>query len=159
MKGNLVELVHDPLGLELVMTGKIRGETVRFDDWEQREVGSIAALKYNFQFRILPSRRRPATGTHCASAWSYSRRNNWTARIERRQMSDLTNEKRRLDLDAGLLSLRNKCDHCLPGRRSDHVSLARLFKAGTIRASIPVAERRLSLPIGINRRSATEMTM
>ena len=51
MKGNLVELVHDPLGLELVQTGKIRGETVRFDDWEQREVGSIAALKDNFSIQ------------------------------------------------------------------------------------------------------------
>jgi hypothetical protein len=48
LKGNLVELVHDPLGLELVMTGKIRGATVRFEDWEQREVGSIAALKAKF---------------------------------------------------------------------------------------------------------------
>jgi hypothetical protein len=48
VKGNLVELVHDPLGLELVLTGKIRGETVHFDDWEQREVGSIAALKSTF---------------------------------------------------------------------------------------------------------------
>ena len=48
LKGNLVELVHDPLGLELVTTGKIRGETVRFEDWDQREVGSIAALKSTF---------------------------------------------------------------------------------------------------------------
>jgi hypothetical protein len=48
LKGNLVELVHDPLGLELVMTGKIRGETVRVDHWDQREVGSIAALKSTF---------------------------------------------------------------------------------------------------------------
>src|SRR4030095_14825181 len=48
LKGNLVELVHDPLGLELVMTGKIRGETVRFEDWEQREVGSISSLKSTF---------------------------------------------------------------------------------------------------------------
>ena len=48
LKGNLVELVHDPLGLELVMTGKIRGETVRFEDWEQREVGSVASLKSLF---------------------------------------------------------------------------------------------------------------
>lgn len=48
LKGNLVELVHDPLGLELVMTGKIRGETVRFEDWEQREVGSVASLKSTF---------------------------------------------------------------------------------------------------------------
>jgi hypothetical protein len=48
LKGNLVELVHDPLGLELVMTGKIRGETVRFEDWEQREVSSVEALKGKF---------------------------------------------------------------------------------------------------------------
>ncbi|MGH9839699.1 MAG: hypothetical protein ACREEM_13035, partial [Blastocatellia bacterium] len=48
LKGNLVELAHDPLGLELVLTGKIRGETVRFDDWEQREVGSIEGLKQKF---------------------------------------------------------------------------------------------------------------
>jgi len=57
LKGNLVELVHDPLGLELVMTGKIRGETVRFEDWEQREVGSIAALKSSFALQdfIFPA--------------------------------------------------------------------------------------------------------
>jgi hypothetical protein len=48
LKGNLVELVHDPLGLELVLTGKIRGETVRFEDWEQLEVGSVEKLKQNF---------------------------------------------------------------------------------------------------------------
>lgn len=48
LKGNLVELVHDPLGLELVLTGKIRGETVRFEDWEQREVGSVDGLKEKF---------------------------------------------------------------------------------------------------------------
>jgi hypothetical protein len=48
LKGNLVELAHDPLGLELVLTGKIRGETVRFDDWEQREVGSVEGLKEKF---------------------------------------------------------------------------------------------------------------
>jgi len=48
LKGNLVELVHDPLGLELVMTGKIRGETVRFEDWDLREVGSIVSLKSTF---------------------------------------------------------------------------------------------------------------
>lgn len=57
LKGNLVELVHDPLGLELVMTGKIRGETVRFEDWEQREVGSIASLKSTFALQqfIFPA--------------------------------------------------------------------------------------------------------
>ena len=57
LKGNLVELVHDPLGLELVMTGKIRGETVRFEDWDLREVGSIASLKSTFALQnfIFPA--------------------------------------------------------------------------------------------------------
>jgi len=41
--GNLVELVHDPLGLELLLGGTIRGERVRFEDYGQREVGSIGA--------------------------------------------------------------------------------------------------------------------
>ncbi len=51
LKGNLVEVAHDPLGLELVLTGKIRGETVRFEDWEQREVGSVEGLKGKFSLR------------------------------------------------------------------------------------------------------------
>jgi hypothetical protein len=51
LKGNLVELAHDPLGLELLQTGKIRGEVVRFEDWEQREVGSVAALKDRFSIQ------------------------------------------------------------------------------------------------------------
>jgi hypothetical protein len=51
LQGNLVELVHDPLGLELLLTGRIRGETVRFEDWEQREVGSIEGLKGKFAVR------------------------------------------------------------------------------------------------------------
>ena len=57
LKGNLVELVHDPLGLELVMTGKIRGETVRFEDWDLRDVGSIASLKSAFTLQdfIFPA--------------------------------------------------------------------------------------------------------
>ncbi len=48
LKGNLVELVHDPLGLELVLTGRIRGEVVRHEDFSQREVGGIAGLKAKF---------------------------------------------------------------------------------------------------------------
>jgi len=44
-KGNLVELVHDPLGLELLLTGKIRGDIVRFEDWERRPVGSVESLQ------------------------------------------------------------------------------------------------------------------
>ncbi len=43
MKGNLVELVHDPLGLELLLTGRIRGEAIRFEDYEQRPVAGIMA--------------------------------------------------------------------------------------------------------------------
>ena len=48
LKGNLVELVHDPLGLELVLTGKIRGEVVRFEDQAQRPVGSVDGLREKF---------------------------------------------------------------------------------------------------------------
>jgi hypothetical protein len=47
--GNLVELVHDPLGLELLLSGTIRGERVRSEDYGQREVGSIAALGDRFK--------------------------------------------------------------------------------------------------------------
>ncbi|MFB3142560.1 MAG: hypothetical protein ACE1Z2_07100 [Acidobacteriota bacterium] len=58
LEGNLVELVHDPLGLELVLTGKIRGETIRFEDWEQHEVGSIEGLqkKFSVQKFVFPGR-------------------------------------------------------------------------------------------------------
>ncbi len=48
LKGNLVELAHDPLGLELVLTGKIRGEVVRFEDQAQRPVGSVDGLREKF---------------------------------------------------------------------------------------------------------------
>jgi hypothetical protein len=48
-RGNLVELVHDPLGLELLMKGTIRGEVVRFEDYGQREVGSIESLGKEFK--------------------------------------------------------------------------------------------------------------
>jgi hypothetical protein len=48
LKGNLVELVHDPLGLELVLTGKVRGAVVKFEDYYQREVGSINGLRNKF---------------------------------------------------------------------------------------------------------------
>lgn len=51
LKGNLVELVHDPLGLELVLTGKIRGEAVRFEDWERREVGGVESLRDKFSIQ------------------------------------------------------------------------------------------------------------
>jgi len=45
LKGNLVEIAHDPLGLELLMKGTIRGEVVRFDDQGQRPVGSLVGLQ------------------------------------------------------------------------------------------------------------------
>jgi hypothetical protein len=48
LKGNLVEMAHDPIGLELLLTGKVRGQVVKFEDWEQREVGSIEKLREHF---------------------------------------------------------------------------------------------------------------
>jgi hypothetical protein len=54
LKGNLVELVHDPLGLELLLTGKVRGETVKFWDWEGRDIGSVAWLTQKFSvFQVM----------------------------------------------------------------------------------------------------------
>jgi hypothetical protein len=44
LKGNLVELVHDPLGLELLLKGTVRGQTVRFDHYGEHPVGSVSAL-------------------------------------------------------------------------------------------------------------------
>ena len=57
LRGNLVELVHDPLGLELLLSGTIRGETVRFEDYDQPEVGSIARLQQRFSVeqRVFPA--------------------------------------------------------------------------------------------------------
>ena len=54
--GNLVELVHDPLGLELLLSGTIRDERVRFEDYGQREVGSITGLgdKYTVSSIVFP---------------------------------------------------------------------------------------------------------
>ena len=45
-RGNLVERVHDPLGLELLLKGTIRGETIRFEEYGQRAVGSVSALSH-----------------------------------------------------------------------------------------------------------------
>jgi hypothetical protein len=42
--GNLVEVAHDPLGLELVLTGKIRGQVVKHEDFEQREIQGMGRL-------------------------------------------------------------------------------------------------------------------
>ena len=44
LKGNLVEVAHDPLGMELLMNGTIRGEVVKFDDQGQRPVGSVLGM-------------------------------------------------------------------------------------------------------------------
>ena len=48
LRGNLVELVHDPLGLELLLSGTIRNQRVRFEDYGQGEVGSIGTLGDRF---------------------------------------------------------------------------------------------------------------
>jgi hypothetical protein len=45
LEGNLVEQVHDPLGLELLLTGTIRGQPVRFEDWERRPIAGVQALE------------------------------------------------------------------------------------------------------------------
>jgi hypothetical protein len=44
LRGNLVELVHDPLGLELLMDGTIRNQVVRFEH-DQRDVAGIRAVR------------------------------------------------------------------------------------------------------------------
>jgi hypothetical protein len=51
LKGNLIELVHDPLGLELVMTGKVRGQVVKLEDRNRTRVGGIEDLKSVFAIR------------------------------------------------------------------------------------------------------------
>jgi len=58
LTGNLVERVHDPLGLELLLRGTIRGQTVRAEDWERRPVGSVRALadKYGVSIATFPER-------------------------------------------------------------------------------------------------------
>ena len=48
LRGNLVELVHDPLGVELLMNGSIRGEVVHFEHDEQ-EVGGIKSARDRFR--------------------------------------------------------------------------------------------------------------
>ena len=47
LKGNLVEMVHDPLGLELLFSGTIRGQRVAFED-DLQDVGSVGALHNHF---------------------------------------------------------------------------------------------------------------
>ena len=43
-----MELVPDPLGLALALTGKLRGQVVRFEDQAQRAVGSVDGLREKF---------------------------------------------------------------------------------------------------------------
>jgi hypothetical protein len=51
LKGNLVESVHDPLGLELMTHGTIRGATVRYEDWKQEPVGSVKNFEISWAVR------------------------------------------------------------------------------------------------------------
>jgi hypothetical protein len=56
LAGNLVEQVHDPLGVELLLTGTIRGEAVRFEDYDRRPVAGILAPSDRFalEHRLFP---------------------------------------------------------------------------------------------------------
>ena len=47
VKGNLVEMVHDPLGVELLLNGTIRNQPVLFEE-DRREVGGIRSLNSRF---------------------------------------------------------------------------------------------------------------
>jgi hypothetical protein len=47
LRGNLVELVHDPLGVELLLNGTVRGEVVRFEN-DQAAVGGIKSARDRF---------------------------------------------------------------------------------------------------------------
>ena len=47
VKGNLVEMVHDPLGVELLLNGTIRNQLVLFED-DRRAVGGISSLRSRF---------------------------------------------------------------------------------------------------------------
>jgi hypothetical protein len=51
--GNLVERVHDPLGLEFALAGTIRGERVRLPDHDGREQLGVAALTNQFAVGTL----------------------------------------------------------------------------------------------------------
>jgi len=51
LKRNLVELVHDPLGLELMTHGTIRAATVPYEDWKQEPVGSVKDFESSWSVR------------------------------------------------------------------------------------------------------------
>jgi hypothetical protein len=48
LRGNLVELVHDPLGVELLLSGTIRGQVVRFEH-DDEEVSGIRSARTRFR--------------------------------------------------------------------------------------------------------------
>ena len=56
--GSLVERVHDPLGLELLLNGTIRGTAVHYHHEDQREVGGIIRAlgdRFAVQHQVFPS--------------------------------------------------------------------------------------------------------
>jgi hypothetical protein len=56
--GNLVERVHDPLGLELLLTGTIRSVAVHYHHEDQREVGGIIRAlgdRFAVQHQVFPA--------------------------------------------------------------------------------------------------------
>lgn len=57
MKGPLPGLVHDPVGLELLFTGKARGEDVRLEAPNQPPIGSIELLwnRFGIYKEIFPA--------------------------------------------------------------------------------------------------------
>ena len=54
LPGNLVEQVHDPLGLELLLKGTIRGQEVRHEDWRRTPFGSVALLSPRVKTYVFP---------------------------------------------------------------------------------------------------------
>ncbi len=58
--GNLVEMVHDPLGVELALTGTIRGQAVRVDGhdpWPLRGVDAMTS-QFDAQSWLFPANER-----------------------------------------------------------------------------------------------------
>ena len=56
--GNLVERVHDPLGLELLLNGTIRGTPVHYHHEDQRELGGIIRAlgdRFAVQHQVFPA--------------------------------------------------------------------------------------------------------
>ncbi len=56
--GNLVERVHDPLGLELLLNGTIRNVAVHYHHEDQREVGGIIRVladRFSVQHQVFPA--------------------------------------------------------------------------------------------------------